>query len=67
MRIQVNGRELQVDQESLTIHGLLEELGYLNNFVAVAINETCVPRHDYTAYRVSDRDRVEILAPMAGG
>jgi sulfur carrier protein len=67
MRIQVNGRDVQLEQESLTIHLLLQHLGYQNSFVAVAVNESCIPRKEYDAYPIRERDRVEILAPMAGG
>ncbi len=66
MQIKVNGRPLEI-AATLTVEGLLEQLGYQDHFVAVAVNETCIPRRSYGEHRLGERDTIEILAPMAGG
>lgn len=66
MRIRVNGQIVEA-VPSLTVAALLAELGYENQMVAVAINETCIPRQSFGQQTLKDSDSVEILAPMAGG
>ncbi len=66
MRILVNGQAIET-LPAITVEGLLQQLGYENQMVAVAINQTCVPRQTFAACEVSERDVIEILAPMAGG
>lgn len=67
MQIQVNGQTLELAQDSVTITTLLDQLGYTNRFVAVAVNQDCISRQNFASYQLNPRDQVEILAPMAGG
>lgn len=66
MQVTVNG-ELSKLPNEMTIKELLDHLGYKKPFVAVAINHHCIPRGEFAKYMVKASDKVEILAPMAGG
>jgi len=65
MNIIVNNEPKQVSND--TVHHLLNELGYQQQHVAIALNEDFVPRSEYENTRLSDNDRIEIVAPMQGG
>ena len=66
MNITVNGNSQNVISE-ISVEDLLVELGYKNDFVAVAVNQSCVPRSNFKTHRIHAHDDIEILAPMSGG
>lgn len=66
MQVRINGQFRQFNGPT-SIETLLEELGYRNHFVAVALNQQCIPKQQFQDKLVKDQDEVEILAPMAGG
>lgn len=65
MRILVNGASHEIGAADLS--GALEELGYGGAVVATAVNGEFVPASERQASRLSDGDRIEVLAPMQGG
>lgn len=65
MRIIVNGERREVSAGALS--EVLDELGYGGVVVATAVNETFVPTDSRTETRLSEGDRIEVLAPMQGG
>lgn len=67
LAVKVNGAPLRLARSVATVSDVLAELGYVDQFVAVALNRTCVRRGDFTTTPVQQGDEVEILAPMAGG
>ena len=66
MQITINGTATTLDQP-VSIQDLLHRLGYLDHFVAVAVNQSCVLRRDFGLQFIKADDQIEILAPMAGG
>ena len=66
MNITVNGKA-EITQEGISVSDLLTSLGYNNGFVAVAINQDCVPRSQFSETTLKGADDIEILAPMSGG
>ena len=46
---------------------VLEELGYGGKKVAVAVNETFVPRGGWRTREIKAGDRLDIVAPIQGG
>ena len=66
MIVTVNGKEETISDE-ITVTKLLNGLGYVSDFVAVAINCQCVPRSQFTEVIIKENDQIEVLAPMAGG
>lgn len=65
MRIEVNGEPRETRAASLA--EALVELGLSEATVATALNGDFVPRGERAGARLSDGDRIEIVAPMKGG
>ncbi len=66
MELTINGVKKTLN-DIQTVANLLEQLGYQSNFVAVAVNRTCIKRSDFSGHKIEAGDNIEILAPMAGG
>lgn len=65
-RISLNGKEQQVPDDAL-VTDLVTLLDAADRGCAVAINDEVVPRAQWSARRVCDGDRVEILVAVQGG
>jgi sulfur carrier protein len=61
----VNGEP--VETSARTVAELLVQLGFEECQVATALNGAFVPRQARGCTALSDRDRIEILAPRQGG
>lgn len=66
MNLFINGKE-ETCADGATVLQLLEARNQPPQTVAVAHNETFVPRSTYADVVLSDGDHVEIVAPMQGG
>ena len=65
MVLTVNGERREVG--AATIPALLDELGYEDGFLAVAINHEVVPRRRWLERDLTDGDSIEIVTPRQGG
>lgn len=65
MNITINGTPTEVQGDTLAT--LLDELGYGDDKVATALNETFVPTLARGQTALSSGDRVEIVTPRQGG
>ncbi len=65
MKILVNGAWR--DTGAADLAAALQELGYGDAVVATALNGEFVPAGSRPGARLTDGDRLEILAPMQGG
>jgi sulfur carrier protein len=65
MRIYVNGDQREI--EPGTLAGALSLLGYGGKKVATAVNGRFVPAPARDGIRLSDGDKIEVVAPMQGG
>lgn len=65
MRIVLNGKPREVT--CLRLDRVLEELGYQGATVATAVNGEFVARNRRGETRLTEGDRVEVIAPMQGG
>ncbi|MFA4080901.1 sulfur carrier protein ThiS [Mycobacteroides salmoniphilum] len=65
MNIQVNGDAREV-AEGANIWQLLDQLGFPERGIAVAINHTVVPKSDWDT-TVSDGALVEVVTAVQGG
>jgi len=65
MKIEVNGKELEV--EATTLKALLSELDFGETNVATALNQNFIRRLDRSQTSLKAGDRVEIVAPRQGG
>ena len=66
IQMQVNGKEV-VMPEGSTVASLVDGMGRDRRGIAVAVNETVVPRGLWETTRVRGGDRVEILTAAQGG
>jgi sulfur carrier protein len=62
----VNGQSRELP-DGYTIGALLESLGTVRNGVAVARNDSVVPRAQHDSCAIADGDRIEIIRAVAGG
>lgn len=66
IQVQVNGKEAAMPDGS-TVASLVDGMGRDRRGIAVAVNETVVPRGLWETTRVCGGDRVEILTAAQGG
>ena len=68
MRIRINGRDTDVAPE-VALVAILEGLDVREDTtgVAVAVNETVVPRREWASRRLENGDVVEIIHAVQGG
>ena len=70
MRICVNGELTRLNRSAecaLRLEEVLVDLGYQGRKVAVAVNETFVPRTAWAERRIESGDRLDVVAPIQGG
>jgi len=65
IEISINGDKKSVATECLA--DALIELGYRDDGFAVAVNGEFVPRPSYGEFVLSERDEIDVVAPIAGG
>ncbi len=65
--IMLNGEERPL--AASTLAGMLREVGIVANKrgIAVAINDTVVPRRDWAATTLQPGDRIEVVKLFSGG
>ena len=66
MELNLNDQLLTVAPE-VTIPELLNSIGSPLYGVAVAVNDTVVPRSDWELFRFSERDNVLVIKAASGG
>ncbi|MCK6510771.1 sulfur carrier protein ThiS [Myxococcota bacterium] len=66
MTLEVNGENKEIEP-NLSLAEALKRWGYEGLPVAVARNETFVPRRLYAETFLCEGDRLEIVSPMQGG
>jgi sulfur carrier protein len=65
MIISINAEQLEVDDQT-TVAALLQSLGYPDRGIAVAVDQTVLPRSEWTA-RLSDGAQLEVVTAVQGG
>ena len=66
IEIFLNGKKTAIDPQA-SVAVVLAAHGFDCGRIAVAINSTFVPRVDYEEQIFEAGDRVDVVAPMAGG
>jgi thiazole synthase len=66
MKIVLNGEE-RLFAESLTVSGLIEQLGMKADRVAVELNLNIVPRDEWLRTALAEGDQLEIVHFVGGG
>ena len=70
MRISVNGQLTELNgfaEQMPRLDRVLVDLGYRDRKVAVAVNETFVPRTAWADQIIESGDRLDVVAPIQGG
>ena len=65
-KIVINGLEQEMP-EATTVKSYLDEMGFVGNYVAVAINGNIIDRKSFPEICFSNNDIVEIVRPVGGG
>lgn len=65
MKIRLNGEN--VETQAQTVAGLIEELQFPSQGVAVAVNEIVVPRAQHPFHQLQEGDQIEIIRAVQGG
>jgi sulfur carrier protein len=65
MKLTVNDEAVEVDEQT-TVAGLLENLGFPDKGIAVAVNWSVIPRSEWET-ALSDGARVEVVTAVQGG
>ena len=66
MHVKLNGVDVQF-KGNVSLADLLDQECGEDRFFAVAINESFVPRSQYSEILLCEGDRIEIVVPMQGG
>ncbi len=66
MRVTVNSEDYDLP-EAVTVAELVERVGLADQRIALEVNREIVPRGEYTATKLSEGDRVEIVRAIGGG
>lgn len=64
--VRINGETREFDQP-LTVREILSDLAIKEGTVAIAVNESVVPKAEWDKILIQDGDRVEIIRVVAGG
>ncbi len=66
MKIIVNGKERE-SRDNITVAELLSDLNVGVKNIAIELNLKILNKSEYTAVKLKENDRVEIVLPMGGG
>lgn len=66
IEIELNHAPARVDAD-IALDAALQAWGYDLDQVAVAVNETFVPRDQWSEHRLREGDRVSVLGRIVGG
>lgn len=65
MKVTVNDEAVEVDS-AITVAGLLEQMGFPEKGIAVAVNWSVLPKSEWHT-ALADGSRVEVVAAVQGG
>jgi sulfur carrier protein len=68
MELKINNQTKQFATDSLTVQTLLDlEIPIKQNGIAVAINNTVIPKSNWNSYRIQETDDILIISATQGG
>ena len=65
MMVRINAEQVEVDDQ-MTVAALLQELGYPDRGIAVAVDQAVLPRSGW-ATTLSDGANIEVVTAVQGG
>lgn len=68
MELKINNQTKQFTTDSLTVQALLDlEIPEKQNGIALAINNTVIPKSDWNSHLIKETDDVLIISATQGG
>lgn len=68
MELKINNQTKQFATDSLTVQALLDlEIPTKQKGIAVAINDTVIPKSDWDSHSISETDDILIISATQGG
>ena len=68
MELKINNQTKQFPTDSLTVQALLDlEIPEKQNGIAVAINNTVIPKSDWNSHLIQETDHILIISATQGG
>jgi len=68
MELKINNQTKQFAPESLTVQALLDlEIPIKQNGIALAINNTVIPKSDWNSHLIKETDDILIISATQGG
>lgn len=68
MELKINNQTKQFDANSLTVQALLDlEIPVKQNGIALAINNTVIPKSDWNSHLIKETDDILIISATQGG
>ncbi|HEX9153047.1 MAG TPA: sulfur carrier protein ThiS [Flavobacterium sp.] len=68
MELKINNQTKQFTTDSLTVQALLDlEIPIKQNGIAVAINNTVIPKSDWNSHPIKETDDILIISATQGG
>lgn len=68
MELKINNQNKQFSLDSLTIQALLDlEIPEKQNGIAVAINNTVIPKTNWNSHQLNETDDILIISATQGG
>ncbi len=68
MELKINNQTKQFTTDSLTVQALLDlEIPIKQNGIAIAINNTVIPKSDWDSHPIQETDDILIISATQGG
>lgn len=67
MTITINQKHVVLSEETMSLHKLLVDQGYVVDNVVVSINNHIIQKNDYQTTNINEGDALDILAFVGGG
>ncbi len=66
MKITLNN-DLQTIPDNTSVHDLLQYFKIELKYMAVEVNESIIPKSEYSSFNLKENDKVEIINAVGGG
>ncbi len=66
MKIVLN-KDLQTIPDNISVLGLLKYFKIELKYMAVEVNESIIPKSEYSSFNLKENDKVEIINAVGGG
>lgn len=68
MQITLNDKSIELDDASVSLAQLFEKFKInSSNGIAVAVNEMIIPKKEWAAYSIHEKDKILVITATQGG